>query len=223
MHRFARGYEYFCRIILMLMVVQVAFIAHLLLGVVVVGLFPSIAASYATYRTWLIQVDDRSWTITQTWTTFHRAWKAELKRANIFGWPQFLIWLLLVWNYYLLNWNDMGRLGLALSGVSLLVNVLYGLFMMVSWAVYVNFDESPWWVARTSMQMVIARPFCSFMVAVLFVVTVWLYTTWTGLMVALGLSVPIFLTMMAIYSFGRLPGMDVHVLEPMEKDLKKSN
>ena len=35
---------------------------------------------------------------------------------------------------------------------------------------------------------------------------------------AFGVAVPIYATMMAAYSWGRLPGMDVHVLEPNEKD-----
>ena len=221
MQRFAVGYEFICRIIMMLMVCQVAFVVHTVMGLVVGGLFPSVAALYTTFRTWLLDVNDRSWTIKQSWVTFHRAWKAELVDANLFGWPQFIVWALLIWDYYLANWNDMGRVGYAVAGILLLINVLYGLFVLVSWAVRANFDEKPMWVVRTSVSMVIARPLCSFMIIVLFVGSVWAYSTWPGLGVALGATVPVFLTMMAIYSFGRLPGMDVHVLEPIEDKKKK--
>ena len=217
MKRFAVGYEYICRIILMLMVCQVAFVVHTVMGLVVVGFFPSIAALNTVFRTWAVDVDDRSWTVARSWTTFHRAWKAELKSANLFGWIQAVIWALLAWDYYLANWNDMGRLGYAVSGLLLLINVLYGLFAFMSWVVRANFDEGPLWVARTSVQMVVARPLCSLMVLVLFLITVWAYAMWPGLAVALGLTVPAFATVMAVYSFGRLPGMDVHVIEPMEK------
>lgn len=219
MSRFAIGYEYLCRIVLMLMVVNLAFIVHTLMGLVIIGFFPSVAASYATFRTWLIQVEDRSWTIARTWRVFHRAWKREFKRANVMGWPLGLIWALLLWERWFVSANDLGVAGAATYGVLVVVNLVYGLFVFLSWAVYVNFDESPWWVLRTSLSMVIARPMCSLMVLCLFVLTIWAYYTWPGLMIALGAAVPIFSTMMAVYSWGRLPGMDIHILEP--KDVHK--
>lgn len=214
MRRIAVGYEFICRIIMMLMVCQVAFIVHTVMGLVVAGFFPSVAALYSTFRTWLLDVDDRSWTIKQSWVTFHHAWRKELKSANLFGWPQLVVWALLVWDYFLANWNDMGVAGYAVSGILLMVNVVYGLFVLISWAIRANFDEKPWWVVRTSVSMVIARPWCSLMVTALFVASVWSYYTWPGLGAALGITVPVFLTMVAIYAYGRLPGMDIHVLAP---------
>lgn len=217
MRRFAVGYEYLCRIVLMLMVGQIAFLVHTVMGLVLGGFFPSVAALYATFRTWLLDVEDRSWSIRRTWSTFHHAWREEIASANLFGWPQLAVWALLAWDYYLANWNDMGTIGTAISGVLLVLNVVYGLFVLISWAVRANFDEKPTWVVRTSLQMVIARPLCSFMIAALLLVTSWAYYTWPGLAAALGLTVPVYAVMMAIYSFGRLPGMDVHVLEPLEE------
>lgn len=196
MKRFAVGYEFLCRIVMMVVVANVAFLVHTLLGLVVVGFFPSIAATYATFRTWLLDVDDRSWSISRTWRTFHQAWLEELGPANKFGWPQFLIWVLLIWEYWFVQNNDLGTTGFAVSGALLLLNVLYGLFVFVSWAIHVNFAEKLTWVVKTSLSMVIARPLCS-------------------LMIAFGIAVPVFAAMMAIYSWGRLPGMDVHVLEPV--------
>ena len=158
MKRFAVGYEFVCRIIMMVFVVHVAFIVHTLMGLVVAGVFPSVAACYDTYRTWLLDVGDRSWGVKQTWTVFHRAWMDELSGANVFGWPMFVIWVLLVWDYYLVGWNNMGLMGSALLGALLVLNVFYGLFMMVAWAVRSNFEEKPMWVVRMSLQMVIVRP-----------------------------------------------------------------
>lgn len=221
--RFAVGYEFVCRVIMMIVVVHVAFIVHTVMGLIVGGLFPSIAASYSTYRTWLLDVSDRSWTVKQTWTTFHAVWKAELKSANAFGWPQFIIWAILIWEYWLTMNNDMGNVGIAVSGVLLVLNLIYGLFVFMSWAIRANFDEGFMWVLRTSLSMVIARPWCSFMVFLLFLITVWAYYQWPGLMAAFGVAVPVFATMMAVYSWGRLPGMDVHVLEPTEKDQHKKD
>lgn len=215
MKRFAVGYEFLCRIVMMVVVANVAFLVHTLLGLVVVGFFPSIAATYATFRTWLLDVDDRSWSISRTWRTFHQAWLEELGPANKFGWPQFLIWVLLIWEYWFVQNNDLGTTGFAVSGALLLLNVLYGLFVFVSWAIHVNFAEKLTRVVKTSLSMVIARPLCSLMIALLFLIVVWAYYTWPGLMIAFGIAVPVFAAMMAIYSWGRLPGMDVHVLEPV--------
>ena len=217
MSRFAVGYEFICRVILMIAVVHVAFIIHTLLGLGIVGLMPSIAASCATYRTWLLDVDDRSWTVKRTWLTFHKAWKADLKQANIFGWPQMLVWMLLIWEYWFVQHNDLGVVGIGVSGVLLVINLVYGLFVFMSWPVRSNFDQSPWWVVRTSLSMVVARPLCSLMVLLLFVLTVWAYWQWPGLVMVFGVSVPVFATMMAVYSWGRMPGMDIHVLEPRDK------
>ena len=218
MKRFAVGYEFLCRIVMMVVVANVAFLVHTLLGLVVVGFFPSIAATYATFRTWLLDVDDRSWSISRTWRTFHQAWLEELGSANLFGWPQLLIWTLLIWEYWFVQHNDLGTVGFAISGALLVINLIYGLFAFLSWAVHVNFDEKAPWVVRTSLSMVIARPLCSLMVLLLFLITVWAYYMWPGLMMVFGVAVPIFATMMAVYSWGRLPGMDVHVLEPIGQD-----
>ena len=200
MKRFAVGYEFLCRIVMMVVVANVAFLVHTLLGLVVVGFFPSIAATYATFRTWLLDVDDRSWSISRTWRTFHQAWLEELGPANKFGWPQFLIWALLIWEYWFVQNNDLGTTGFAVSGALLLLNVLYGLFVFVSWGIHVNFAEKLTWVVKTSLSMVIARPLCSLMIALLFLIVVWAYYTWPGLMIAFGIAVPVFAAMMAIYS-----------------------
>lgn len=201
------GYERGARIVMMIFVVNVAFVVHALLGVVIAGFFPAVAASYATFRTWALS-KDKAWTVKQTWITFHRAWKDDLGAANAFGWPQLAVGLLLVWDYYLANWNDMGVFGIAVSGVLLLVNVFYGLFVLASWAVRSNFNERPWWIVRTSLQMVLARPLCSLMIVVLLVLTVWAWAQWPGILMTFGFAVPIFAVVIAVYSFGRLPGMD---------------
>ena len=107
MTRVALTYERLCRIVLMVFVVNVAMLVHTLMGLILGGFFPSIAAAYATFRTWLID-EDQSWRIRQTWTVFHRAWKDELTQANLFGWVQLLIGLALAWDYSLVNWTDLG-------------------------------------------------------------------------------------------------------------------
>lgn len=207
MKNFAIGYERFARVVLMVFMVNVAFVVHTVMGLVVVGFFPSVAASYATFRTWILS-EDRSWTIRQTWVTFHHAWRDDLGSANAFGWPQFIVGLVLVWDYYLANWNDMGVAGIVASGLLLFAAVLYDVFALVSWVVRAHFQERPWWIVRMSFRMVLGRPFCSLMVVLLLLLTVWAWYTWPGVLMTFGFAVPIFLTVGAVYSFARLPGLD---------------
>ena len=42
MHRLAEGYEFMCRVVLTLFIAHIAFLVHTLMGVVVVGFFPSL-------------------------------------------------------------------------------------------------------------------------------------------------------------------------------------
>lgn len=218
MKRFAVGYEYFCRIVLMIFVAHIAFIVHTVLGAVVLGLFPSISATYSTYRTWVLDKDkDRSWTVRRTWIVFHRSWVDDFSAANIFGWIQLIVGALLAWDYYLVNFNNMGRLGFAASGILLAVNVLYILFVIISWAVRSNYDESMTWVARMSVHMIIARPLCTLLLIVMIIITGYLWYHWMGLLAAFGLSLPVFLIMVTIYSFGRLPGMNAQAEKESQK------
>ncbi len=203
----AQGYEFLARIVMMVCVVNIAFILHTVVGAILLGFFPSLAATYATFRTWALS-EDRSWTMKQTWKTFHAAWTEELVSANKFGWPQLVLGVFLVWDYYLANWNYMGVLGIAVSGILLLVLVFFGLFFLVSWTVRSNFAESAWWVMRMSLRMIFGRLWCSLMIVVLMGLTVLLWVKWPGIFMAFGFAVPLFAVVMTVYSFGRLPGMD---------------
>lgn len=206
LRQFAIGYEHFCRVVLMIAVTHVAFLVHTLMGVVVVGLFPSVSATYTTYRTWLLD-EDHSWSIRQTWTVFHRAWKDDLAGANRFGWPQAVLWALFIFDYWVVNFHDAGKLGYASAGVLLLGMVLYGLFCSLSWALRSNFSESWRWIVRMTVQMVVARPLCSLCLAFIFVLTVCSWVTWPGLIPAFGIALPVFFVMLAVSMIGKVPGM----------------
>ena len=203
---FAIGYERFCRGILTVFVVNVAMLVHTVLGLVVGGLFPSIAAAYATYRSWLLAAD-RGWTVRETWSVFHTAWRAELRSANLFGWATAAVWAVLGYAYWLVLHNDMGPLGYAASGVLLMTLVFWGLFTLLAWALRANFAETNGWAALMTLQMVVARPLCSLLTALLFLVTVCVWAMWPGILAVFGISVPILLSAYVAYVFGKLPGM----------------
>lgn len=48
--RFSVAYERFCRLLVAIFVVNVAILAHTLMGAVVLGFLPSFAAAQATFR-----------------------------------------------------------------------------------------------------------------------------------------------------------------------------
>ena len=152
---------------------------------------------------------------------FHREWKADLLHANIFGWVQFAIWAILIWEYWFVQRNNLGRLGFAISGVLLIVNLLYIVFVCESWAIRAHFNENVGWIIRSTFTMIIVRPLCTFFTLALLCLIAFAYYKWPGLMVACGISIPIFSTMMCIYSWGKLPGLDIHQIEPLEEDIKK--
>lgn len=207
MSRFAAGYEAIARALLVVVVINVAFIAHTVAGAVLGGFFPSVAASCTTARTWAIDTD-RSWTVRETWRVFHRAWLEELRGANAVGWPLLAGGLVLVWEYYVVNWNSTGVLGAASSGVLLVTILAYGVFSLVVWVVRANFDERPWWIVRTSVQLVLARPLCTVMILAVVALTVWCWWTWPGTLMAFGFALPLVATVLCVYSYARLPGMD---------------
>jgi uncharacterized membrane protein YesL len=208
--RFSMSYERLCRMVVMIFVVNVAMVLHTLLGIVVVGFFPSMAAAHSSYRSWLLS-EDRSWTARHTWSVFHDSWKQELRSANAFGWPLALAWLLLIFDYWVVNWHDVGgHIGIAVSGALVVLMAVLGVFTLLAWVLRANFAESGWWIAKTTIQMVVARPLCSLMTTVLFLLMVWVWYTWPGVLMVFGLSVPAFLSSIVVFSYARLPGMDIH-------------
>lgn len=210
--RFAVGYEQVCRVILTGFIINVAFIVHTVMGLVIVGFFPSIAAAYDTWRTWIIS-PEHWWTCKETWTVFHRSWKAELKSANLVGWPMLLLWALVIFDYSVVNYHDAGPVGYASAGVLLLIILIYGMFSMEFWVIHANFAESNWWCVKMTLQMLLCRPLCTLVQLLAFVFTLLIWLTWSGVLVAFGLSLPILLSVGVVYYLGKIPGMDVRDTE----------
>lgn len=220
MSRVAQMYEFACRVILLALVVHIAFLVFSLAGLVILGVFPAFSATIATYRAWVRDVKDRRWSITQTWKIFFRFWKEDFVWANILGYPLALIAVFLFVDYMLVNNNYLGAPTYAVSGILLLLNVVYLLFATLVWVVRANFDEDFFWVIKHSLTLVIVRPMCSLMLVIVLLLVSFSYAKWPGLAFAFGVSVPLFAVVVVVYSFARLPGMDIHTLEPNPK-LKK--
>lgn len=158
--RFSVAYERFCRLLVAIFVVNVAILAHTLMGAVVLGFLPSFAAAQATFRAWLLS-EDCSMRAKEVWKTFHGFWKSEVKRANLFGWPLVIFWAVVIVDYYVMNWHARGDFDIMVSGVLLLIIVVLAVFSSLVWVVRANYEESPVWIVRTTLAMIVARPLCS--------------------------------------------------------------
>ncbi len=207
--RFSVAYEHFCRLLVTLFVVNVAILAHTLMGAVVLGFLPSLAAAQSTFRTWLLS-EDRSMRAKEVWKTFHGFWKSEFKRANLFGWPLVVLWAVVIVDYYVMNWHARNDFDIAISGVLLLIIVILAVFSSLVWVVRANYDERPLWIVRTTLAMIVARPVCSLLQAGLLILTVLVWAQWPGILMVFGISLPMFCVIWIVYSFGRLPGLDIH-------------
>lgn len=206
MAKFSLMYEKLCRAILTIFVVNVAILVHTLAGLIIVGLFPSLAAANATYRTWLLS-DDRSWTVSQTWKLFHREWKSNLKSSQVLGYLQLVVGILLAYDYWIVNTNARtGMTGVVLSGFLAVLLVVFLLFSVMSWVMASHFDEGLAWIARTSLGMVVARPLCSLMLLCTIFLIGWVCCRWSGVFVGFGFSLLVFAGQAVVYSFGHLSG-----------------
>ena len=62
MSRFSARYVEASRFVLVLFVTAIASLVYALLGIVIIGTVPSIAATFGVYRRWALS-EDRTWTI----------------------------------------------------------------------------------------------------------------------------------------------------------------
>lgn len=207
--RFSVAYERFCRLLVTIFVVNVAILAHTLMGAVVLGFLPSLAVTCSTFRMWLLS-EDRSICAKEVWKTFHGFWKSEFKRANLFGWPLIVLWAVIIIDCCMMSRHARNSFDIAISGVLLLLIAVLVMFTCLVWVVRANYAERSVWIVRTTLAMIVARPLCSLLQVGLLILTVLVWVQWPGILMVFGLSLPMFCTAWIIYSFGRLPGMDIH-------------
>lgn len=121
-----------------------------------------------------------------------------------------ILWAVVIVDYYVMNWHARGDFDIMVSGVLLLIIVVLAVFSSLVWVVRANYEESPVWIVRTTLAMIVARPLCSLLQVGLLILTVLVWVQWPGILMVFGLSLPMFCTAWIVYSFGRLPGMDIH-------------
>ncbi|OZG64603.1 YesL family protein [Bifidobacterium eulemuris] len=205
MSSFAIRYVTAARLVLVVFITFVASIAHTLLGVVVVGLFPSLAATAGVFRRWAL-ADDRTWTIKETWLLFHGLWRSELGRANALGWAECAVWGLLLFDYWVVNCHVTTVFGTFVAGILFFLMVFLLLATVVSWVLHAHFNESLIWIVRMAIQMIIARPVMTLVLACGELAALAAYWQWPGLLMTFGWSIPVAVASWAVWQYGKLPG-----------------
>ncbi|QHC58895.1 DUF624 domain-containing protein [Rathayibacter sp. VKM Ac-2760] len=201
----AERYEAACRVVLLVLVVSAAAVLYSLRGLVVAGVFPSVAAAHATYRAWLIG-DDRSWSVRHTVSTFARAWREEFPHANTPGYVLLAVGGVLWIDHRVLGAVEVDGTGVAVTGILLVVSALFTLFCLVFWIVRAHFQERTRWVVRTAAQLLVARPLCTLLLGAVLLLLLQLAASVPALGVLAAAAVLPFAASAVVFAFGRLPG-----------------
>lgn len=207
MSSFSVRYVNAARLVLIAFITFIASIVHTLLGLVVAGLFPSVAATVGVFRRWAL-AEDHTWTIKETWLLFHRLWRAELGRANTLGWIEAVLWAVLLFDYWVVNFHVTNAFGTFLAGFLLVLMIFVLLATMVSWVLHAHFNEPVRWIVRMTLQMIIARPLMSLILAASELAVLAAYWQWPGLLMTFGLSIPSAVSTWVVWQYGHLPGFN---------------
>lgn len=207
MSSFSERYVNAARLVLIAFITFIASIAHTMLGLVVAGLFPSVAATVGVFRRWAL-AEDHTWTIKETWLLFHRLWRAELGRANVLGWIEAVLWAVLLFDYWVVNFHVTNAFGTFLAGFLLFLMVFVLLATVVSWVLHAHFNEPVRWIVRMTLQMIIARPLMSLILAASELAVLAAYWQWPGLLMTFGLSIPSAVSTWVVWQYGHLPGFN---------------
>lgn len=185
---------------------QLLWVAHTLLGAVVLGIAPATAAVHAVLRR--DQMAGEGWPGTaereRLPREFHRAWRRELVPANAVGLPLVAGWAFVLLDHRLLRTTEVAGAG----ALQVLLWVLTLVLMCVTatvWVLQAHFVEGPFRVLRRALVLVVARPLISLGGAAVLAATACLYYVVPGLAVVFGIMAPAWVTTALVWRSGILP------------------
>ena len=181
-------------------------IVHVLMGGVVLGVYPATAAVVAVLRRDRMEADD--WPAARrrpsVWREFHDEWRRELVSANLIGLVLTLGWAVVIYDHRLLRAVDMAA-GPILQGLLWLFTLALLVVTATVFVLHAHFAEGPGQVLRRSAVLTIARPVLALVCAGMLAVTLGLYYVLPGLAVVFGTVAPAFAIMAYIWQTGVLP------------------
>ncbi|NIK28578.1 putative membrane protein YesL [Thalassobacillus devorans] len=134
--RFGSFFVECCQWIWRIMMLNWIWFIHVLLGGIVMGIFPSTIALFSTTRLWLKGDLDQP-----LWPHFHQTFKREFMRVNGLGWIYLAVGLFIALNIYLVS-QLQGFFSLLCMFALLLSLVMYLFSFLYFFSYYVHFRQS---------------------------------------------------------------------------------
>lgn len=171
-----------------------------LLGLFVLGLFPSTAALFATIRQ-----DIKSGEDIKLFRNFFHYYKQEFMKANILGYILLVSVVILLFNLQVIGYMDASILNSTLMVMTYILLAIIALVSVFIVPIYVHYDFSILGYLKYSAIMVIGKPFHAIAMLALIAVTFYLYYIVPGLIPALGVSLLAYIIMRTAYTYFDMP------------------
>ncbi|MEV0345524.1 DUF624 domain-containing protein [Nonomuraea sp. NPDC050680] len=172
-----------------------------LVGGGLLGIFPATAAVYAVVRRDLMGRGEPS----RLRAEFGAAWREQFRGANILGYSFLGLWALLLLDRHLVATVDLGSAGQGLAGLFWVLAVFLSCMSAAVWPLAAHFAEGvPKLIVRSAV-FVLARPLIAGFNAGAVAVVLCVYNVVPGLVPVFGITVPVYLSFVYLWSTRLLP------------------
>ncbi len=181
-------------------------IAHMVLGGIVLGVFPATAAVFAVLRRDRMEAD--GWEggrhRSSVWREFHHEWRSSLLSANVMGIVLTAGWAVVVYDHRLLRAVDMAA-GPVLHGLLWFFTLALLVVTATVFVLHAHFADGPARILRRSAVLTVARPVLALVCAGILAATLGLYYVLPGLAMVFGAVAPAFAISSFVWQTGVLP------------------
>lgn len=198
MRHISKWYILFGEWALKLFILNLLWFIFSLLGLGLLGLFPSTISVYALLRQMIMKPQD-----IPNIKTFWNTYKQEFIRANLLGYTLVIIGYILYIDLKVLQQLESNILNQSITIIIYILLVIYLLTFLHLFPIYVHFDMRFFDYIKHSFVLVIGKPIQTLIVIVGIGVTILVYIKVPGLIPVFGISVFCFIIMKtASLSFG---------------------
>ncbi|MDL4839333.1 YesL family protein [Aquibacillus rhizosphaerae] len=168
-------------------------IGFTIVGAVIFGLFPSVVATFAVTRKWVLGETD-----VPVFKTFWKSYKSEFVKSNILGFILSLVGYVLYLDFVFVNAIG-NNLGLILTIPFLIISIIYILTMFYVFPVYVHYDMKLTQVVKNSFFIMFMNPLTTIIMLFGFSGITYMLWNFQGLMIFFSISVLATVIMMSAY------------------------
>jgi len=179
--------------ILKLLYLNFLFIAFSFLGILIIGIFPAIAAMLTVIRKWLMGDTE-----IPIFKTFWQSYKKDFLRSNLLGFIMTFIGLTIVLYYIFLN-QSLGESMLWLRYPLLMISFVYILFLFYVFPVFVHYDLKIVRILKTTLFIMSVSPLSTIMMIAGCIIIYFTISYYPGLAPLFGGSLTGFMIMWSSY------------------------